>query len=162
MLLIQAGDSLIDVQRVVSACIVVVRLTGQYIASGVVLYNQSSTPKQTSHNHCLSMQFVCNQGNHSVVKTTDFFFAVGWMNILTVLETLFIKCIHAQLETVAKGNCYNGPCRSIHFGKVGFECMVMLTVSQCGDSRHKMQEVYGNQTTCTCGPHAWAKALQPS
>ena len=35
-----------------------------------------SIPKQTSHNHCMSLQFVCNQGNHSVVETTTLFFAL--------------------------------------------------------------------------------------
>ena len=46
--------------------------------------------KYTIHNHALSLQLVCNQGNHSVVKTTNLFL------LCTGLPCSLVECGHVK------------------------------------------------------------------
>ena len=49
----------------------------------------------------LSLQFVCNQGNHSVVKTTNLFLQCDYSSPTQGLVKLSYHILHVQGEQVA-------------------------------------------------------------
>ena len=114
MLLVQADDSLTDALRVVS-----VLWLQHAAASWVTLSNQSSIPKRTSCNHCLSILSATRV--HSAVKTTMLVFTTLdyvklKMNPL-LMEMLQECCVHMRENlSLADLHCKNGSVTLTHIG----------------------------------------------